>query len=217
MVAGARDTLRSVAGSRNTGLPSVTNTGPGSTGVRRPTDRDAGRADRMDGRPAKGATAPSGRGESAQEVDRTLQRVYSRYDPMVSVGARPEAPSRRVPEAHSRDFYPDEIPTNAEQCDCVIRGTVEVQSDYPLRGRTEVVIAVEDAPQVTGNVELFMGSPRGFEIRRAPCGVHRLRLYTRSKQRFVLISVEPRVVCRDGSKQQIRLVMEPVARWGIAR
>ena len=82
--------------------------------------------------------------------------------------------------------------------------------------RTALISSI-DAPQVTSNVELFMGSPRGFEIRRAPCGVHRLRLYTRSKQRFVLISVEPRVVCRDGSKQQIRLVMEPVARWGIAR
>jgi len=92
-----------------------------------------------------------------------------------------------------------------------------VQSDQPLRGRTEVVIAVEEAPQVTTSVELFMGSPRAFEIHRAPCGVHRLRLYTRSRQRFVLTSLEPRVVCRDGSKQQIRLVMEPVARWGIAR
>jgi hypothetical protein len=214
-LANPRDTLGSVTGSRNPSPPGATSSGPAPAGPRRATDRDGGRAERTDGRPAKGAKQ-SGRGESTPDGDRTLQRVYSRYDPMVSVGLRPEAPARRVPEVHSRDF-PDEGAAPGEQCDCVIRGTVEVQSDYPLRGRTEVVIAVEDAPQVTSNVELFMGSPRGFEIRRAPCGVHRLRLYTRSKQRFVLISVEPRVVCRDGSKQQIRLVMEPVARWGIAR
>ena len=99
-------------------------------------------------------------------------------------------------------------------CDCVIRGTVEVQWDRPLTSRTEVVIAIEDAPDATTSAELFMGSPRAFEIHPAPCGVHRLLLWTRSRQRFVLASSEPRVVCTPGGMQQMRLVLEPVARWG---
>ena len=102
-------------------------------------------------------------------------------------------------------------------CDCTIRGTVEVQWDRPLSSRTEVVIAVEDAPDVTTSAELFMGSPRAFEIHSAPCGVHRLLLWTRSKQRFVMVSTEPRVVCTPRSMQQMRLVLEPVARWGASK
>jgi hypothetical protein len=99
----------------------------------------------------------------------------------------------------------------------MIRGTVEVQSDRPLSSRTEVVISIEDDPDATGSAELFMGSPRAFEIHPAPCGIHRLLLWTRSKQRFVLVSSEPRVVCTTGGVQQMRLVLEPVARWGAAQ
>ena len=36
----------------------------------------------------------------------------------------------------------------------------------------------------------------------------------RTKQRFVLVSAEPRVTCTPGGVQQLRLVLEPVARWG---
>ena len=79
-----------------------------------------------------------------------------------------------------------------------------------------VVISVEDAPEATALAELFMGSPRAFEIHPSPCGSHRLLLWTRSRQRFVLASTEPRVVCTPGGVQQLRLVLEPIARWGAA-
>jgi hypothetical protein len=72
-------------------------------------------------------------------------------------------------------------------------------------------------PEIAAQVEMFMGSPRAFEIHPAPCGVRRLRLYTRSKQRFVLVSADTRLVCTEGGTQQIRLVLEPVARWGTTR
>ena len=136
----------------------------------------------------------------------------------VTPGAQP--PIQRVPSAPG---VPAPVQrrapatTVAPMCDCTIRGTVEVQWDRPLTSRTEVVIAVEDAPEISASAELFMGSPRAFEIRPAPCGVHRLLLWTRSKQRFVLVSQEPRVVCTPGGVQQMRLVLEPVARWGAAQ
>jgi hypothetical protein len=150
-------------------------------------------------------------------ADPSLKPVLPKDMPSARVMPGAQLPIRRVPSAPG---VPVPAPRRAAEsasapmCDCTIRGTVEVQWDRPLTSRTEVVIAVEDAPDVSASVELFMGSPRAFEIHPAPCGVHRLLLWTRSKQRFVLVSQEPRVVCTPGGVQQMRLVLEPVARWG---
>ena len=150
-------------------------------------------------------------------ADPGLRPVLPKDTPAERVAPGAQPPIRRVPSAPG--IPPPSLPrspnqTSAPMCDCTIRGTVEVQWDRPLSSSTEVVIAVEDAPDVATSVELFMGSPRAFEIHPAPCGVHRLLLWTRSKQRFVLVSQEPRVVCTPGGVQQMRLVLEPVARWG---
>ena len=152
-----------------------------------------------------------------------LRPVFPKDMPIERVSPGSQPPILRVPSAPGvpqlgpRRPPGSDNPAPTPMCDCTIRGTVEVQWDRPLTSRTEVVISVEDTPDVATSAELFMGSPRSFEIHPAPCGVHRLLLWTRSKQRFVLVSSEPRVVCTPGGVQQMRLVLEPVARWGASQ
>jgi hypothetical protein len=160
---------------------------------------------------------------SAQRVDTSTDQelvpVLQRQLPIERVRVGEPPPARQVPSVPDKPTSTPKRPSSSAgpMCDCTIRGTVEVQWDRPLSSRTEVVIAVEDAPDITTSAELFMGSPRAFEIHSAPCGVHRLLLWTRSKQRFVMVSTEPRVVCTPRSMQQMRLVLEPVARWGASK
>jgi len=167
--------------------------------------------------PQPQATAPAAAPPAAAPGgDPSLHPVLRKDMPAERVPPGSQPPMQRVqPGAPAlAPPHPPGVPANVPMCDCTIRGTVEIQWDRPLASRTEVVISVEDAPDVSATTELFMGSPRAFEIHGAPCGVHRLRLWTRSKQRFVLASSEPRVVCVEGQVQQMRLVLEPVARWG---
>ena len=152
-----------------------------------------------------------------------LKLVLPKDTPVARVSPGAQQPIQRVPSAPGvtpagpRRAPGSDAESATPMCDCTIRGTVEVQWDRPLTSRTEVVVSVEDTPDIATSVELFMGSPRAFEIHPAPCGVHRLLLWTRSKQRFVLVSSEPRVVCTPGGVQQMRLVLEPVARWGASQ
>jgi hypothetical protein len=95
-------------------------------------------------------------------------------------------------------------------CRCRIQGTVEVEWDRPLQGRTPVTIYLDDHPDVQDTVELFMGSPRAFELKDVPCGPHRLLFKTHSKQRFALVSNEPRVDCTAGGYHQTRIVIQPL-------
>jgi hypothetical protein len=178
---------------------------------------------------------PAARGDTVRSLtpmDRAFKPVVQRNPPVLGVGTKPPVPPQQVTPAPpsaattAQPVPPARTPTviaphgatgprPVPSCDCTIRGTVEVQSDRPLDSRTEVVISIDDDPAIVASVELFMGSPRAFEIHGGPCGAHRLTLHTRSKQRFVLVSADPRVECNDHGTAQIRLVIEPVARWGI--
>jgi hypothetical protein len=100
-------------------------------------------------------------------------------------------------------------------CQCRIQGTVEVDWDKPLTARVPVTVSLEDDHRIQDTVELFMGSPRSFDLRKIPCGVHRLAFETRSKQRFVLISPNPVVDCTDGGFRQVKLVLQPAPKRAI--
>jgi hypothetical protein len=117
------------------------------------------------------------------------------------------APAPATPPAQS--VPPSPSPPPLSVCQCRIQGTVEVDWDRPLQGRTQVTVQLEDNPRVRDTVELFMGSPRAFELRSVSCGPHRLLFETRSKQRFVLISPEPQVDCTGGGYRQVKLVLQP--------
>lgn len=93
-------------------------------------------------------------------------------------------------------------------CLCRVRGTVEVRSQRPLERRVSVSLALEQARQASDAVELFMGSPREFELPRVPCGNYTLQVGM-SPGRPAL-----RVVSGDGSFRcvgvhQVRIILEP--------
>jgi hypothetical protein len=178
--------------------------------------------------PPAGTAAPGSTRPGTPYDDPTLRPVLVRAAAASSVNPRPPEPARPVtpaprdsepaaPVGIARTLPPPRAGHDATRlCDCTLRGTVEVQSDRPLQSRTEVVVSIAGSPVAT-TVELFMGSPRAFEIRPAPCGPLRFALFTRSKQRFVLVSAEPSPSCLEGGSEQVRFVLEPVARWGTSR
>lgn len=137
--------------------------------------------------PAKSQTAPAPAGQETEPARRSAR---------VPAGAAP----------------PDTEP-NA-WCTCRVEGFVEVQSEQRMNGFLRVRVWLEHHPEIRGEVELFMGSPRSFVLRSVPCGPHRIRFETMSKQSFDLVSPEPKVDCTDGGVRQVRLVLEPSKRHG---
>jgi hypothetical protein len=100
-------------------------------------------------------------------------------------------------------------PAAPESCQCRIDGTIEVDSDEPLSERTRVVISLEDDPTNTTMVELFMGSPRAFQLRPVACGAHRLKYQILNRVKLTLVNPDLTVNCGTGGAQQVKLVLEP--------
>lgn len=100
-------------------------------------------------------------------------------------------------------------PAGSDSCLCRIEGTVEVDSDQPLPARVPVLVYLEDSRKVADSVELFMGSPRQFNLRNVPCGVHTIKVKTLSKLKFQLTTADPVIDCSGGGYRQVRIVLEP--------
>ena len=114
---------------------------------------------------------------------------------------RPLVISNPAPGARSR---PD-------SCECRIEGTVEVQSDEPLKNRERIKVSLQWYPELRDTVELFMGSPRRFKLPVAPCGPQRLRLRVLSEGRFDVESREAMAAFRCNGERvfQPRVVLVP--------
>jgi hypothetical protein len=95
-----------------------------------------------------------------------------------------------------------------DACSCRVRGTLEVEADRRLPEAMKVDVFIDGLPAHTDTVELFMGSPRVFDLGWVPCGSQAVGFTTHSKQRFRLRSLAP-FTCRPGTVQQMRLVLEP--------
>ena len=106
---------------------------------------------------------------------------------------------------------PDQPNAGDGACECRIEGTVEVRSDEPLKKRERVAVSLTWYPALSDTVELFMGSPRHFELPPAPCGPQRLRVAALSGGRFTIVSREAMAGfrCERGSRHQMRIVLEP--------
>lgn len=102
-------------------------------------------------------------------------------------------------------------PAASDSCSCRIEGTVEVDSDRPLTDRTPVAVSLVWHPAIADTIELFMGSPRKFELPAAPCGPQRLRLVNLGGTRFDVISRQAMAGfrCERGALRQFRLVLRP--------
>lgn len=96
----------------------------------------------------------------------------------------------------------------AATCSCRVRGTLEVESDRPLSEAMKVDVFIDGLPMHTDTVELFMGSPRTFDLGWIPCGPQAVGFATHSRQRYRLRTFSP-ITCRPGEVQHVRLVLEP--------
>jgi len=99
----------------------------------------------------------------------------------------------------------------SDSCECRISGTVEVQSDQPLKRPERVEVSLVWYPQVRDTVELFMGSPRPFELGPTHCGPQRLHLKVLTSGRFDIRSREAMdgFHCDGGRVVEQHLVLVP--------
>lgn len=96
-------------------------------------------------------------------------------------------------------------------CECRIRGTVELHPDHLLTERLQVFVSLAQSSAVRDTVELFMGSPRPFELRALRCDNWYLNVEAVSKRDFEVVSVDGSrpVSCTQGGLQQLRIVLAP--------
>jgi hypothetical protein len=97
------------------------------------------------------------------------------------------------------------------ECACRIRGTVEISPDHLLANRLDLVISLRDVPAVRDTIQLFMGSPRAFELPMLKCGTWQIEIDAVARREFTIVSADGRgpVDCSAGGLRQLRLVLHP--------
>ena len=128
-----------------------------------------------------------------------------------------DASVRRLPAATatgmagSGALAPSDVLPGDDGCECRIRGTIELHPDHLLTERLQVFISLAQASAVRDTVELFMGSPRSFELRPLGCADWNLRVDAVSKRDFGVVSVDGSrpVQCTQGGLRQLRIVLAP--------
>jgi hypothetical protein len=99
----------------------------------------------------------------------------------------------------------------SDSCRCRIEGTVEVQSELPLKNPERVEVWLHWYPQLSDTLELYMGAPRQFVFPAAPCGPQRVRLRVLTEGEFDVVSRDAMAGfrCESGAIVQRRVVLEP--------
>jgi len=97
------------------------------------------------------------------------------------------------------------------ECGCRIRGTVEIHPDHLLAKRLTLIVALREAPAVRDTIELFMGSPRPFELPALKCGTWHIEVDAVARRDFEVVSADGRgpIDCREGGLRQLRVVLDP--------
>lgn len=123
---------------------------------------------------------------------------------------------RRVPASPARGAAEVGALTLADvepidDCECLIRGTVELHPDHLLTDRLRVFVSLARAPSVRDTLELFMGSPRAFELPALRCGTWALHVEAVSKRDFSVVSTDGSraIECPRGGLHQLRIVLAP--------
>src|SRR5205085_3517732 len=104
-----------------------------------------------------------------------------------------------------------DLTASAEACSCRVRGNIEVDAGRPLPERMRVTVWLEGLPDRSDVVEMFMGSPRPFDLGWVPCGTRRVEFSTSSKQRWQVRFPEP-VRCRANGLVHVPVMLEPAKR-----
>ena len=133
-------------------------------------------------------------------VSQTNSALIQRVEPDPPSGQR-RAPPAPAPEPGSA----------ADSCSCRIKGTIELHPDRVLSDPLRVVVSLREAPSQRDTVELFMGSPRGFELPRVGCGRWRLVVEAISRRHYGIVSQDggAPIECSRGALRQLRLVLAP--------
>jgi len=114
-------------------------------------------------------------------------------------------------EASSSGRLPSDVLAVRSGCNCRIRGTIEIHPDHLLARPLTVIIRLRDTPAVGDTIQLFMGSPRAFELPLLKCGTYTIEVDAVARREFNIASADGRgpVDCRRGGLRQLRLVMSP--------
>ena len=101
---------------------------------------------------------------------------------------------------------------NADSCGCNVRGTVEMEFHRLLSSPMKIEVALKELPAIRDTIELFMGSPRAFELRRVPCGRWSITLHPFSERPFGVTTPEEVAPfdCRQRTLRQVRIVIAPL-------
>jgi hypothetical protein len=133
----------------------------------------------------------------------------------VAIGTPRVVPAPSASESRSRSAplvirAARRLASASDSCECRISGTVEVQSDEPLKRPERIEVSLVWYPQVRDTVELFMGSPRPFELGPTHCGPQRLHLKVLTSGRFDVRSRDAMAGFHcDGRVADQRLVLVP--------
>jgi len=158
--------------------------GPGAQRVVLDTATTALRGIRVLVRPDTAALVPASTGLSG---GRALRVALGRVLP----DTQPPAPAGRA-------------------CECQVKGTVEVNSDQPLRSALKVVVSLLGMPARCDTVALFMGPPRPFDLGFVLCGSHQLEVRPLSARLFKVAPPALDVFeCAAGRTRQFRVVLKP--------
>lgn len=156
--------------------------------------------------PERSSPAP---GSSTPASLRASDRIAN--NPSPSSGLQRVEPRSRV----SGDDESDEdvrARLNADSCGCIVRGTVEMEFHRLLSSPMKIEVALKELPAIRDTIELFMGSPRAFELRRVPCGRWSIALHPFSERPFGVTTPEEVAPfdCRQRSLRQVRIVIAPL-------
>ena len=156
--------------------------------------------------PERSSSAP---GTPTPAALRASDRVAN--SPSPSSGLQRVEPRSRVPGDDESD---EDVRARlgADSCGCIVRGTVEMEFHRLLSSPMKIEVALKELPAIRDTIELFMGSPRAFELRRVPCGRWSIALHPFSERPFGVTTPEEVAPfdCRNRSLRQVRIVIAPL-------
>jgi hypothetical protein len=109
------------------------------------------------------------------------------------------------------DLRSEDVLAGEGECGCRIRGTVEIHPDHLLTRRLDLLVTLRESPAVRDTIQLFMGSPRAFELPVVRCGTWHIEVDAVARREFAIVSADGRgpVDCREGGLHQLRVVLTP--------
>jgi len=159
--------------------------------------------------PPEAAPASTHREPQSADAMRANDRVPSNPSPSSGLH-RVEPGARELREGETDEDVRARL--GADTCSCTVRGTVEMEFHRLLSSPMKIEVSLAEVPAIRDTIELFMGSPRAFELRRVPCGRWSIALHPFSERPFGVTTPEEVAPfnCRERALRQVRIVIAPL-------